>query len=109
MKDAEKVAKALFSVLLFLTVIVIGVFYTVHNFRKLLQQIHDKKETHVEVDELAAQLRDSYKSSHQNLGEELKSTQQLQTDVATQLVELKNIVAHFAALQHQNDDNVKQD
>jgi predicted PurR-regulated permease PerM len=110
MKDAKDVAKALFSVLLFVTVIVIGVFYTIHDFRKkLLQKIRDKKEMNVEVDELAAQLRGSYKSSHEDLREEFKSMQQLQTDVASQLVELKSIVAQFTALQHQNDDNVKQD
>lgn len=107
MKDTENVAKGLFAVLFVVTMLVMGLYYTVHNFRMLLQKMRDKNE--MNVDHLAGQLRDSYKSSHQDLRLELKSIQQVQTDVATQLAELKSIVAQLSALQHQNDENDKQD
>jgi predicted PurR-regulated permease PerM len=107
MKDTENVEKGLVALLFFVMVLVMGLCYTVRNFRTLLQKMGDQNEK--SVDHLAEQFRDSHKSLHQDLGEELKSIQQLQTDVATHLVELKSIVAQFSALQYQNNENDKQD
>ena len=70
---------------------------------------HTREES---VDDLSARLRDSYRSSHVDVKEEIKVMQQLQADVASQLNDLKGVLAQYKALQNQNDTgqaSVKED
>jgi hypothetical protein len=112
----------LISVLL--VVLVIGLWYTAQNCRKLARTIrapHDGDNINEQpngVDRMTLQvqnevtnrLRQSSKTQHEQLGEQLQSMQQVQLDVASQLVEIKSALAQYATMQQQQQhDNEKQD
>lgn len=99
-----------------LVFLVVGIQYTVYNCRKLVQTVrgNERNETtdaYHRVDrqvigDVTAQLKSSTKTCQKQLGQELQSMQQLQVHVATQLTELKQVLAQYAAVQQQqqNDD-----
>ena len=90
--------------------------YTIQNCRKLAQTIRGDETCLVVVTmdkhDVTLQLRKSSQTSHQQLGKELQSMQQLQLEVAAQLVEIKSVLSQYAALQQKNEvtvDNEKKD
>lgn len=111
-----------FIVLITILVVIlaIGMMYTAQNCRKLARAIRGDDDEGVatrrlmdeNANEITQKLRTSSKRSHQQLGHELQSMQQLQLDVASQLVEIKSVLSQYAAIQHQqreNDEYDKQD
>jgi len=101
-----------------LSVLVVGIWYTIQNCRKLARTVRGEKEETRQVrvdaaavDTVTTQLRNSSQKSHQQLGEELQSMQQLQLNVASQLVEIKSVLSQYAAMQQggTGGNNTKQD
>lgn len=104
-----------------LVVFVVGLWCTVQNCRKLARTIRHGEADSIEQpvdsmtrqvqDEVTNRLRESSRTQHEQLGEQLQSMQQLQLDVASQLMEIKSALAQYAIMQRQQqqDDNEKQD
>lgn len=84
--------------------------YTARKCRTLGQKIRAKRETNAHyLDDQVARLH-PYQSSRQDLGAEIAAMEQLQKDVASQLNELKGILAQFNHQQsNQITTSLKQD
>jgi hypothetical protein len=95
---------------------VIGIQYTVYNCQKLARTVRNDDKTHKStalhihqdtVESLKQQALSYSRTTHQQLGNELESMQQLQQSVSTQVKELQSVLSHYVAMQQkqQRDDN----
>lgn len=112
----DSVLSAIFIVIL-LVVLVVGIQYTVYNCQKLARTVRNDDKTrnksttlHIHqnaVKSLKQQALTYSRTTHQQLGNELESMQQLEQSVSMQVKELQSVLSHYVAMQQkqQRDDN----